>query len=187
MIDKNTREDNLSKDANTEKWIAAYTKPRHEKVAYDQLINKGFTAYLPLLRQKRKWSDRKKWVEIPLFKSYVFVKIHLKNSLFVLQTHGIKNVVKLGEEITVIRDEEILAIRQMIEGGYEPEGIDFFVKGDHVVIIGGPLKGTEGVVTQIRGKDKFILKIDAIQHAVSCQIDRKLLKPLKAKNVNTVL
>ena len=45
-----------------------------------------------------------------------------KNGLFVLQTHGIKNVVKLGEEITVIRDEEILAIRQMIEGGYEPRG-----------------------------------------------------------------
>ncbi len=84
MIDKKTRGDNLSKDANTEKWIAAYTKPRHEKVAYDQLIDNGFTAYLPLLRQKRKWSDRKKWVEIPLFKSYVFVKTHLKNGLFVL-------------------------------------------------------------------------------------------------------
>jgi transcription antitermination factor NusG len=187
MIDKNTREENLSKDANTEKWIAAYTKPRHEKVAYDQLINKGFSAYLPLLRQKRKWSDRKKWVEIPLFKSYIFVKIQLKNSLFVLQTNGINNVVKLGEEITVIRDEEILAIRQMIEGGYEPEGIDYFVEGDHVVIIEGPLKGTKGVVIQIKGKDQFVLKIDAIQHAVSCQIDRKLLKPLKVKNVNTIL
>ena len=187
MIDKNAREDNLSKDANTEKWIAAYTNPRHEKVAYDQLISNGFTAYLPLLRQKRKWSDRKKWVELPLFKSYVFVKIHLKNSLFVLQTHGIKNVVKLGEEITVIRDEEILAIRQMIEGGYETEGIDYFIEGDHVVIIEGPLKGTEGVVVHIKGKDQFVLKIDAIQHAVSCQIDRKLLKSLKAKNVNTVL
>ena len=187
MLDKNTRDDSLSKDANAERWIGAYTKPRHEKVAYEQLIKKGFTAYLPLLRQKRKWSDRKKWVEMPLFKSYVFVKIHLKNGLFVLQTHGIKNVVKLGEEMTVIRDEEILAIRQMIEGGYEPEGIDYFVEGDHVVIIGGPLKGTEGVIAQIRGKDQFILKIDAIQHAVSCHIDRKLLKPLKAKNVNTVL
>ena len=187
MIDKNTREENLSKDANTEKWIAAYTKPRHEKVAYDQLINKGFSAYLPLLRQKRKWSDRKKWVEIPLFKSYIFIKIHLKNSLFVLQTHGINNVVKLGEEITTIRDEEIFAIRQMIEGGYEPEGVDYFVEGDHVVIIEGPLKGTNGVVIQIKGKDQFVLKIDAIQHAVSCQIDRKLLKPLKVKNVNTIL
>ena len=171
----------------SEHWIAVYTKPRNEKTAFKQLKIKGFTVFLPLLRERRKWSDRKKWVEIPLFKSYVFVKIHLKNGLFVLQTHGIKNVVKLGEEITVIRDEEILAIRQMIEGGYEPEGIDYFVEGDHVVIIGGPLKGTEGVVAQIRGKDQFILKIDAIQHAVSCHIDRKLLKPLKAKNVNTVL
>jgi ribosomal protein L24 len=75
----------------------------------------------------------------------------------------------------------------MIEGGYEPEGIDYFVEGDHVVIIEGPLKGTKGVVIQIKGKDQFVLKIDAIQHAVSCQIDRKLLKPLKVKNVNTIL
>ena len=170
-----------------EQWIAVRSKPRAEKVALKQLEKKGMQAYLPLVRQKRKWSDRMKWVELPLFPGYLFAKVELKNSLFVLQTHGIKNVVKLGEEITVIRDEEILAIRQMIEGGYEPEGIDYFVKGDHVVIIGGPLKGTEGVVAQIRGKDQFILKIDAIQHAVSCHIDRKLLKPLKAKNVNTVL
>ena len=75
----------------------------------------------------------------------------------------------------------------MIEGGYEPEGIDYFVEGDHVVIIEGPLKGTEGVVVHIKGKDQFVLKIDAIQHAVSCQIDRRLLKSLKVKNVNTIL
>ena len=187
MIENNTREHNLSKDANTEKWIAAYTKPRHEKVAYDQLINKGFTAYLPLLRQKRKWSDRKKWVEMPLFKSYIFVKIHLKYGLFVLQTYGVNNIVKLGGKIAVIRDEEIMAIRQLLEGGYEPEGIDYFVEGDHVLIIAGPLKGTEGVVVQVKGKDKFVLKIDAIQHAVSCHIDRKFLKPLKVKHVNTIL
>ena len=99
MIDKNTREENLSKDANTEKWIAAYTKPRHEKVAYDQLINKGFSAYLPLLRQKRKWSDRKKWVEIPLFKSYIFVKTQLKNSLLVCVTET-----KTDEDITIFAE-----------------------------------------------------------------------------------
>ena len=69
----------------------------------------------------------------------------------------------------------------MYKRQYEPEGIDYFVEGDHVVIIGGPLKGTEGVVVHIKGKDQFVLKIDAIQHAVSCQIDRKLLKFLKAK------
>ena len=171
----------------SEHWMAGDTKPRHEKTAFKQLKIKGFTVFLPLLRERRKWSDRKKWVEIPLFNSYVFVKIHLKNSLFVLQTHGIKNVVKLGEEITVIREEEIMAIRQIIEGGYKPEGIDYFVEGEHVVIIGGPLKGTEGVVVHIKGKAQFVLKIDAIQHAVSCQIDRRLLKSLKAKNVNTVL
>ena len=58
---------------NSEKWIAVYTKPRHEKTVSNDLYKKGYEVYLPLLREKRKWSDRKKWIEFPLFKSYLFV------------------------------------------------------------------------------------------------------------------
>ena len=64
------------------KWIAVYTKPRHEKTVEKELQKKGFEVYLPLLKQRRKWSDRKKWVEFPLFRSYIFVKTEIKNALF---------------------------------------------------------------------------------------------------------
>ena len=66
------------------KWIAVYTKPRHEKTVALELGKKGIESYLPLLKERRKWSDRKKWVEFPLFRSYVFVKIELKNVISLL-------------------------------------------------------------------------------------------------------
>ena len=61
------------------KWIAVYTKPRHEKTVENELLKKGFEVYLPILKERRKWSDRKKWVEFPLFRSYIFVRTEIKN------------------------------------------------------------------------------------------------------------
>ena len=176
-----------SSPLSSEHWIAVYTKPRNEKTAFKQLKIKGFTVFLPLLRERRKWSDRKKWVEFPLFKSYIFVRTELKNGLFILQTNGVSSLVKLGGIISVIPDKDILAIKEMLEGGFNPEGIDYFVEGDKVEIIGGPLRGIQGVVARIKCQDQFILKIEAIQHAVSCQIEQKYIKPLKSNNANTVL
>ncbi len=161
-----------------EHWIAVYTKSRHEKVVYDQLTTKNIESYLPTIRRKRKWSDRYKWVDVPLFRSYVFAKIPLKNSLFVLQTQGVHHIVKFKNKIATIPEEQIIGIRRMIEGDYDPVPTDYFVLGDAVEVVGGPMNGMAGEVTRIDGEDRFVIKIDAIKHAISVHIDRKFLKPL---------
>ena len=158
------------------KWIAAYTKPRHEKTVENELLKKGFEVYLPILKERRKWSDRKKWVEFPLFRSYIFVRTEIKNSLFVLQTMGVVKVIKFGGEIAVIQNDSIRAIKLMIEGGYMPEAIDYFVKGEKVEVKNGPLKGLIGEVTRVDNNDRLLVRVDAIQHSVSVQIDRGYLK-----------
>ena len=84
------------------KWIAVYTKPRHEKAVLSQFEEKGIESYLPLIRQKHRWSDRMKWVEIPIFKSYIFACVELKDNLSVLQTRGVHNIVKFQNKIAVI-------------------------------------------------------------------------------------
>ena len=160
------------------KWIAVYTKPRHEKTVENELLKKGFEIYLPILKERRKWSDRKKWVEFPLFRSYIFVRTEIKNSLFVLQTMGVVKVIKFGGEIAVIQNDSIRAIKLMIEGGYMPEAIDYFVKGETVEVKSGPLKGLIGEVTRVDNSDRLLVRIDAIQHSVSVQIDRGYLKSL---------
>ena len=158
------------------RWLAVYTKARHEKVAYEQLTKQGMEVYLPLVRSKRRWSDRTKWVDVPLFRSYLFVRIPLKDHLFVLQTIGVHHVVKFKSEIAVIPDEQIEAIRLMIEGGYDMQSTEYFQIGDRVEVSFGPMKGVQGEVSRIDGEDKFVLKIDAIQHAIAVHIERGYLK-----------
>lgn len=160
-------------------WIAVYTKPRHEKVVVEELTKKGIESYLPIIRQKRRWSDRMKWVDVPLFKSYIFVSIELKNTLYVLETHGVHHIIKFRNEIAVIPDNQIEAIRLMLEGGFEPTNTEYFIVGDEVEIVGGPMNSVKGIVSRIDGEDKFVIKIDAIQHAVAVHIDRRYLKRSK--------
>jgi len=166
----------MDSNEQNKKWIAVYTKPRHEKTVEKELQKKGFEVYLPLLKQRRKWSDRKKWVEFPLFRSYIFVKTEIKNALFVLQTLGVVKVVKFGGEVAVIQNDSIQAIKLMIEGGYRPEATDYFVKGDPVEVKDGPLKGLVGEVIRVDNHDRLLVRVDAIQHSVSVQINRAFLK-----------
>ena len=80
------------------KWISIYTKSRHEKVVAKKLVENGFEVYLPMLREKRKWSDRKKWVEFPLFKSYMFVKTEIKESISIVKVPNVVKIIRFGKK-----------------------------------------------------------------------------------------
>ena len=163
-------------------WIVVRSKPRSEKIAYAQLKEKGIEAYLPLLKERRKWSDRKKWVEFPLFSSYLFAKIEIKNSIFVLQTNGVSSLVKFGEVIAIVQDEVVNAIKLAIDGGYQLTPAEYFIAGNAVEVIEGPMRGVKGIVAQLKGKDRLVIKIDAIQQALSIDIDTKFIKNIKSKS-----
>ena len=163
-------------------WIVVRSKPRSEKVAYKELVSKNIEAYLPLLKERRKWSDRKKWVEFPLFSSYLFARIDIKNSIFVLQTQGVNTIIKFGEKIAVVQDDVIKAMRLAIEGGYQLEPTEYFVEGNLVEVIAGPMKGVSGIVARLKGQSRLIIKIDAIQQALSIQIESKFIKNINNKS-----
>jgi len=163
-------------------WIVVRSKPRSEKIAYAQLKEKEIEAYLPLLKERRKWSDRKKWVEFPLFSSYLFAKIEIKNSIFVLQTNGVSSLVKFGEEIAIVRDEVVNAIKLALDGGYQLTPAEYFIAGNAVEVIEGPMRGVKGIVAQLKGKDRLVIKIDAIQQALSIDIDTRFIKNIKRKS-----
>ena len=163
-------------------WIVVRSKPRSEKVAYKEMINKNIEAYLPLLKERRKWSDRKKWVEFPLFSSYLFARIDLKDSIFVLQTQGVNTIIKFGEKIAIVQDDVIKAMRLAIDGGYQLEPAEYFVEGNLVEVIAGPMKGVCGIVARLKGQSRLIIKIDAIQQALSVQIESKFIKNINNKS-----
>ena len=169
-----------------EKWIAVYTKSRHEKVVIQELENKNIEAYCPIFKERRQWSDRKRWVEFPLFRSYVFAKIELKNSLYVLQAMGVHHIIKFQGNISIIPNEIIQNIKSMIDGGFTVEQAEYFLKGDEVIVVDGPLKGMDGIVVKIKNENKLVLKVAAIQQAIAVQIHPGYLKP-KKKHVNPIL
>ena len=157
-------------------WLATYTKSRHEKKADELLKKKGIESYLPLIKRRQQWKDRKKWVWMPLFRSYVFVHISLTETLDVLQTYGVHHIIRFNNQYAVIPDEQIDSVKRILEGGYIPGSHDYFEIGQEVEIVTGPLRGIRGVLSRKGRGSTFVLKIDGIQQAISVQIGADMLK-----------
>ena len=163
---------------NLRKWFAFYTKSKHEKLVCGNLTKQSYEVYLPLLREKKKWSDRKVWVQYPLFKSYIFVKIEPKFEMSILKTPGIVKMIKFGNKPSPISEETIYALKLMINGGYKPHSTESFIKGDPVIVKDGPLKGLKGEIATIQNEEHFIIHLDAIQQTISLKIKRAFLSKL---------
>lgn len=163
----------------TLQWIAIRSKPRSEKVAVRELKKKGIEVFLPLIKKRRKWSDRSKWVDFPLFPSYLFAKIELKNSIYVLQTHGVNTIIKFSSKVVVIDDAVVKSLKLALEGGFELYSIKNFITGQKVEVVDGPMKGARGIVDGNKKNDgRLIIKVEALQQAIAVHIDSHFLEPI---------
>jgi transcription antitermination factor NusG len=165
---------------NEKKWYAIYTKPRAEKKVSEALALKGFDYYLPLQTVLKQWSDRKKKVEEPLFKSYLFVHIPLSQNYHqVLGLAGVVKFVKVGKDFTPIRDEIIDAIRISLLHFKEIETINTNLKiNQQVEVTAGPLKGYQGKTLQQHGNQYFALEIEELGSHMLIKIPAAYLSPL---------
>lgn len=146
------------------KWYALYTNPRAEKKVATELAKKGFEYYLPLHKTLKQYSDRKKWVEEPLFKSYLFIHLELEPHYYqILNTQGIVKFIKIGKEIATLRDSQIqdikLALEQTQDIALSSEKIE---TGTPVEVIAGPLKGRIGMVIERKGNKYFSIEIEQL-------------------------
>ena len=153
-------------------WYAVYTKPRWEKKVHSRLEEKGIEAYSPLNRVRKKWSDRMKWVEEPLFKSYVFVKIAEEDKTRVRMVDGVVNFVYWLGKPAVIKNAEIEAIRNFLNEYDEvvAEPIEL-AKNMKVTIRGGALMDKEGKVIQVFN-NKVQVVIESIGYALVAVINK---------------
>ena len=161
------------------KWYALYTRPRHEKKVYDQLIEKGVVAFLPVVERVRQWKDRKKRVEMPLFNSYVFVRIDLKDRYYSLQTHGVVRLVSFGGNPASIPDWQIEQLQQVIKHPDTLELEHYLREGDWVEVTVGPFKGVKGRLKELRGQTRLVINIDGIYQSVSFVIDKDQVEKME--------
>ena len=161
-------------------WIAIRSKPRSEKIVSNELNKKGIESFLPLIKKRQQWSDRKKWVQFPLFPSYLFARIELKDSLYIMNTHGVNTIVKFGDKVITVDDKVVNSIKLALEGGYELHPMKYFIIGDQVEVIDGPMKGAKGIVkTKLKNENRLIIKIDALQQAIAVHINSEYLEYIK--------
>ena len=165
----------------TRKWFAIYTRPRWEKKANHLLGEKGIESYCPLNKVKRKWSDRMKVVEEPLFKSYVFVKVAETERSQVRTTSGVINFVYWNGKPAVIKDKEIQNIRKFLDEFENVEVHSLKVEpNQRVKIASGPLMDQEGKVLDVRNK-KVKIAIDSLGYVLIAYVERSKLTSATAK------
>jgi len=157
----------LENTESKDKWYALYTKARAEKKVYEQLTAMSINAYLPLRRVLRQWSDRKKWVEVPIISSYIFVNISAKDYSKVFDANGVVAYVSHKGTAVIIPEHEIEIMRRTIDNkiGFDiKEGN--LKKGQEITITSGPLKGIKGIVDDVKGNKKLYLNISNIGYTL---------------------
>jgi transcription antitermination factor NusG len=163
------------------KWLAVYTRPRWEKKVNQLLIEKGLESYCPLNKIRRKWSDRVKVVEEPLFKSYVFVKVNDRDRSNVRITNGAINFVYWDGKPAVIKEKEIIAIKRFLNEyeNVEARPIDLKIN-QRVRITNGTMMDKEGKVLDVRHK-RVKVAIDSLGYILIAYIERTKLTSAQPK------
>jgi len=161
-------------------WFAIYTKPRWEKKVDATLIRKGIECWCPLQKIQRQWSDRKKIIEDPLFKSYVFVRIAEPEKLTVLMTDGVLNFVHYLGKPAIIKDTEIDLIKKYLseeEAKLSVFSLEGFREDTKVKISHGVFMDNEGTVIR-GGKKKVYVKLESLGQVMVVEFPVEYLTPV---------
>ena len=154
------------------RWYAIRVRCQFEKKAAQQLQEKGIEAFVPTLKQRRRWSDRWQVVEFPAFPGYAFV--HLQPSparrLQVLQTRGVMSFVAFGGELVPIPDKQIDDVRLLISRDVPYTAHPYIKIGQRVRIRGGCLDGIEGILTSNRSDKTLVISVEPIQRSIAVSI-----------------
>jgi transcriptional antiterminator RfaH len=165
-------------NAGSYKWFPVCTQPRAEKKACQALSDKGIETYLPLHRRLKQWSDRKKWVEEPFIKSYLFVRIKEHEQAEVLMTRGIARFIYFSGKITAMPDRQIQELKLLMASPFELEITEEDLQpGEKIIIKAGPLKGLTGEIISYRSQKQLALRLEnlgysIIVHVATSFIDR---------------
>ncbi|MBI3316614.1 MAG: UpxY family transcription antiterminator [Candidatus Omnitrophica bacterium] len=159
-------------------WYALYTRSRHEKFIRGELEKKGIETFLPLKRVTRRWSDRKKVIEEPLFKGYLFVHTPLINRISILNTKGAVRFVGPSVSPLQVSETELASIRHFMENELPMDPFPYLKEGERVYIRSGPMKGVEGFIVRKDKHCRLVISLDLLMQSVSVLVDQAIVEKL---------
>jgi transcription antitermination factor NusG len=160
------------------RWYSVYTCAQHEKRVAQQLDARGVAHYLPLFETTRRWKDRRKLVQLPLFAGYVFVQIALENRLEVLRLPGVVRLVGFNGSPAPLADEEVEGLRRALASGTRAEPHRYLTVGRRVRITSGPLAGREGILKRWKGVVQVVLSVELLKRSIIVHTDALDVEPI---------
>lgn len=169
---------------NNKNWYAIYTRSRAEKKVLAELEAKGIECFLPLQKKQRQWKDRKKWIEAPLLPGYCFVCVERKDYDHVLQIKNVVCYISFEGKAAVVREDQIDDLKRLLQQNDFEVNIthETFEFGKKVEIIYGPLVGLKGELVEIRGKSKFLIRIEQLEKTLTIEIPSNYLNAVPENN-----
>jgi transcriptional antiterminator NusG len=160
------------------RWYALAVRSNAEKAVVLSLQQRALRTFLPMYRVRRRWSDRTKELDVPLFPGYVFSRFRCEQRLAVMKVMGVVSIVGLGKRPEPIPDEEIGAIEALVRSGSSVEPQPYLAVGERVRIVAGPLASVEGILLQEKSRCRIVVSIHILQRYVAATIERSLVEPV---------
>jgi transcription antitermination factor NusG len=163
-------------------WFAILVRTGREKTATLLLENAGYECFLPVSRSRRRWSDRTKLIEVPLFPGYLFCRMNPHSRLTVLMTPGVIQIVGVGRTPIPVEEEEIDAIQRVQRSGLSAMPWPYLQVGNVAQILEGPLRGLNGIVVKIKSGVKLVLSVSLLQRSVAVEVERNWVGEVRVGN-----
>jgi len=161
-------------------WYALQVRGRQEFNISENLGSNGYEWFLPLYKCSKRWSDRIKQVDSPLFPGYVFCRFNPLDRLPILKIPGVIQIVGFNRQLVAVDEEEIHAIQALVASGIPNHPCPYLEVGDKVRIESGPLRGLEGLLIEFQGNHQLVLSVSLLQRSVAVKIDSASVTSVRA-------
>jgi transcription antitermination factor NusG len=161
-------------------WTVIYTRPNHEKTVATALSQRSIHSYLPVYKERRKWSDRIKVIESVLFPNYVFAKLTPATRSEAIKTAGVAAIVSTGGRDDLVEDHELKAIQKVLEADLPVEPVADLVPGEPVVVECGPLAGIRGRYVERGRQGRIFVHVEMLRRGLSVPVDLSCIRPLRS-------
>ena len=160
-------------------WYALQVRSRKENYVASQISSQGYECLLPTYRSARKWSDRVKEVEQPLFPGYLFCRFNFHERRPIITTPGVMQIVGAGRAAVPVADDEIISLRLALSSGLPRQPWPYLEIGQRVRINQGNLRGLEGLLVHLKGNHRVVLSVSLLRRSVAMEVDAAWLTPVK--------
>lgn len=165
-------------------WYALAVRPQAERAVEKALGESAYETFLPVLTSERRWSDRIKRIETALIPGYVFCRFDAAHRRPVLTTTGVREIVGFGRQPAAIDDDELLALRRVIECGLPVASCEYLERGQRVEVTGGPMLGLQGLLLEVKGQCRVVVSVELLRRSVSVELDRTRIRRLREMSMS---